>query len=48
MSVAHERCWRYDWVLDLDIKGFFDAIDHGLMMHMVKKHTDCRWVLLHI
>jgi hypothetical protein len=24
---ARERCWRYDWVLDLDIKGFFDSID---------------------
>jgi len=42
------RCWRYDWVVDLDIKGFFDNIDHSLMMHAVRKHTDCRWVLLYV
>jgi len=29
---ARERCWRYDWVLDLDIKGFFDNIDQNLLM----------------
>jgi len=44
---ARERCWKYDWVLDLDIKGFFDNIDHQLMMQMLEKHTDCRWVLLY-
>lgn len=45
---CRERCWRYDWVVDLDIKGFFDNIDHSLMMHAVRKHTDCPWVLLYI
>jgi RNA-directed DNA polymerase len=45
---ARERCWRYDWVLDLDIQGFFDTIDHALMMRAVRKHTDCPWVLLYI
>jgi RNA-directed DNA polymerase len=45
---TRERCWRYDWVLDLDIKGFFDSIDHDLMMRAVKKHTDTPWVLLYI
>ena len=45
---ARERCWRYDWVLDLDIKGFFDNLDHELMMRAVRKHTDCPWVLLYI
>jgi RNA-directed DNA polymerase len=45
---ARERCWRNDWVLDLDIKGFFDNIDHSLMMHAVRKHTDCPWILLYI
>jgi len=43
---ARERCWRDDWVLDLDIQGFFDTIDHALMMRAVRKHTDCPWVLL--
>jgi RNA-directed DNA polymerase len=45
---ARERCWRYDWVLDLDIKGFFDNIPHDLLMQAVRKHTDCKWILLYI
>jgi RNA-directed DNA polymerase len=45
---ARQRCWRNDWVLDLDIKGFFDNIDHSLMMHAVRKHTDSSWMLLYI
>lgn len=45
---CRERCWRYDWIVDLDIKGFFDNIDHSLMMHAVRRHTDCKWVLLYI
>ena len=45
---ARERCWSYDWVLDLDIKGFFDNIDHGLLMKAVRKHTDSRWILLYV
>ena len=45
---CRERCWRYDWIVDLDIKGFFDNIDHALMMHAVRKHTDSPWILLYI
>jgi group II intron reverse transcriptase/maturase len=48
LSVARQRCWRYNWVLDLDIKGFFDAIDHSLLMRAVRRHTKCPWVLLYI
>ena len=48
IGVARQRCWRYDWVLDLDIKGFFDNIDHDLLMRAVRKHTNCKWVLLYI
>jgi RNA-directed DNA polymerase len=48
LSVARERCWRYDWVLDLDIRGFFDNLDHALVMRAVRKYTDCRWVLLYV
>ncbi len=48
VSKARERCWKYDWVLDMDIKGFFDNIDHELMMKAVRKHTDCKWILLYI
>jgi len=45
---ARERCWRYDWVLDLDIKGFFDSIDWELMLKAVRRHTGCPWVLLYV
>jgi RNA-directed DNA polymerase len=45
---ARRRCWKYNWVLDLDIKGFFDNIDHSLLMRAVRKHTSCKWVLLYI
>ena len=48
VGVARQRCWQYDWVLDLDIKGFFDNIDHELMLRAVRKHTDCKWLLLYI
>jgi group II intron reverse transcriptase/maturase len=48
LGVARQRCWRYDWVLDLDIQGFFDNIDHALLLRAVRKHTDCKWVLLYI
>jgi len=45
---ARQRCWRHNWVLDLDIKGFFDNLDHELVMRAVQKHTDCKWLLLYI
>ena len=48
IETARQRCWRFDWVLDLDIKAFFDEIDHKLLMRAVRTHTDCRWLLLYI
>lgn len=48
LEQTRKRCWRYDWVLDLDIKGFFDNIDHELLMRAVRKHTNCKWILLYV
>jgi len=48
LRAARTRCWRHDWVLDLDIKGFFDNIDWNLLMKAVRKHTDSRWVVLYV
>jgi group II intron reverse transcriptase/maturase len=48
VGVARERCWRYAWALDLDIRAYFDTIPHALLLKAVKKHTDCAWVLLYI
>lgn len=45
---ARQRCWRYDWVVDLDIKGFFDNIDHDLLMKAVERHTNRQWILLYM
>jgi RNA-directed DNA polymerase len=42
---ARQRCWRDDWVVDLDIKGFFDAIDHEMLMRAIRHHTTEPWVL---
>lgn len=48
LGVARQRCWRHDWVIDLDIRGFFDNLDHALIMRAVGKYTQCRWVLLYV
>jgi RNA-directed DNA polymerase len=48
VGVTRQRCWRYDYLVEFDIKGLFDEIDHGLLLRAVDKHTDCRWVRLYI
>ena len=48
VGVTRERCWKYDWVLEFDIKGLFDNIDHELLVRAVRKHITCKWALLYI
>ena len=48
VSKARERCWHNNWVLDLDIKGYFDNLDHEILMSLLEKHTECKWILLYI
>ena len=48
VGACRERCWRHDWVIDLDLRSFFDSIDHDLLLKAVSKHTDLRWVLLYV
>jgi RNA-directed DNA polymerase len=48
IGVARKRCWRNDWVVDIDIKGYFDNIDHDLMMRALERHTQEKWILLYI
>jgi RNA-directed DNA polymerase len=48
VAACRERCWSYDWVIDLDIRAFFDSLDHDLVLKSVSKHTDLRWVLLYV
>ncbi len=48
LGVARRRCWRYNWVIDLDIKGMFDNLSRELIMRAVRWHTDSPWVLLYL
>ena len=48
VAVCRQRCWRYDWVIDLDIRSFFDSMRHDLLLEWVSKHTDLRWVILYV
>ena len=48
VGTARKRCWRTNWVIDLDIKGFFESLDHDLILKAVAHHTDNPWVRLYI
>ena len=48
VGVARARCWQYAWVLDLDIRQFFDTIPHELLMRAVRRHANEQWILLYI
>jgi RNA-directed DNA polymerase len=48
VGVTRQRCWKYDWALEFDIKGLFDNIDHELLLRAVRKHVTCKWALLYI
>ena len=48
VGVTRKRCWRYDWVVEFDIKGLFDNIPHDLLLKAVEKHTDSAWIRLYI
>ena len=45
---CRERCWKKDWVLDLDVQKFFDSVDHELMVKAVEANTDQKWVVLYV
>ncbi len=45
---CRERCWRYDWVLDLDVSKFFDSVPWDLIVKAVEKHVTLPWVLLYV
>ncbi len=48
VGVTRERCWKYDWVLEFDIRGLFDNINHELLLRAVRKHVQCKWALIYI
>jgi len=48
IGITRERCWKYDWVVEFDIKGVFDNISHELLMKAVRHHFDDKWLLLYV
>ena len=48
VAVARKRCWEFDWVIDLDIRAFFDSMPHDLVERAVAHHTDLAWVRLYV
>ena len=48
LEQVRKSCWKTDWVIDLDIKGFFDNIDHARLMLAVERHVPENWVKLYI
>jgi len=48
LSVCRQRCWKYDWVIDLDVQKFFDEVPWDLVIRAVTAVTDARWVLLYV
>jgi RNA-directed DNA polymerase len=48
IAITRTRCWKYDWVVEFDIKGLFDNIDHELLLKALVRHCQCNWILLYI
>jgi len=48
VAACRRRCWEKDWVLDCDIRAFFDSVPHDLLLKAVAHHTDERWILLYV
>ena len=48
LAVCRQRCWKYDWAVDLDVQKFFDEVPWDLIVKAVEAVTDCRWVLLYV
>jgi RNA-directed DNA polymerase len=48
LAVCRQRCWQFDWAIDLDVQAFFDSVDHSLLLKAVEHHTDQRWILLYV
>lgn len=48
IAITRQRCWKYDWVVEFDIRRLFDNIDHNLLMKALQRHCDCKWLLLYV
>ena len=48
VAITRQRCWKYDWVVEFDIKAAFDQIDHGLLLKAIRKHIKEDWIVMYI
>jgi RNA-directed DNA polymerase len=48
LRVCRQRCWKNDWAIDLDVRSFFDTLDHDLVLRAVAHHTNERWIVLYV
>ena len=48
LEAVRQNCRETDWVIDLDIKGFFDNIDHEKLLKAIEKHVSEKWCVLYI
>src|SRR5688572_6075649 len=48
LAACRQRCWKYDWVIDLDVQKFFDELPWDVVVKAVRAVTDARWVLLYV
>ncbi len=48
VAACRQRCWKYDWVIDLDVRKFFDSVPWDLIVKAVEHHTDARWAVLYV
>ena len=48
VRVCRQRCFKKDWVVDLDVKAFFDSVPWELMLKAVARHATQPWVMLYV
>lgn len=48
IEVTRKRCWKFNWVVEFDIKGAFDNLDHSYLLMLLKRHTNCNWTLMYV
>ena len=48
VRTCRERCWRRDWIVDLEVRAFVDSVPGDLMLKAVARHTDRKWVMMSV
>lgn len=48
IAITRKRCWKYDWVVEFDVKGLFDNIPHDLLIKALRKHCNNEWIILYV